>query len=267
MTAEPTTDSPDGAPTSEQQHLTERGSNRSQRPGSQAFREFIASDWAPRAEPEVLRTEVADHAARRRDRVCARFPGDRLVVPAGPLKVRSNDTDYRFRPHSAFAHLTGLGTDEEPGAVLVLHPEGQGHDAVLYFRPLAGRDTEEFYADSRYGEFWVGARPTLEEIEARTGLRCAHIDELKDALAKDAGKVTLRVVPESDASVEDMVAALRGSTDAEPDATLADATLADATLADATLADATLADATLAEALSELRLVKDEWEVEQLRAA
>ncbi|MBK5249250.1 MAG: Xaa-Pro dipeptidase, partial [Actinomycetales bacterium] len=31
--------------------------------------------------------------------------------------------------------------------------------------------------------------------------------------------------------------------------------------------DATLADATLAEALSELRLVKDEWEVEQLRAA
>ena len=37
------------------------------------------------------------------------FPGERLVIPAGTPKVRSNDTDYRFRPHSAFAHVTGMG--------------------------------------------------------------------------------------------------------------------------------------------------------------
>ena len=230
-------------PGAEQQQLADRGSNRSQRPSSQAFRDFIAADWAPRTAAPVTRDEVADHAERRRAKVSASFPGERLVVPAGGLKVRSNDTDYRFRPHSAFAHLTGLGSDEEPDAVLVLHPEeAGGHEAVLYFRPLAGRDTEEFYADARYGEFWVGARPTLEELETRTGLRCAHIDELPDALGKDAGLVRLRVVPEADEAISAVVQEIRGEADEE-------------------------ADAALAEALSELRLVKDDWEVEQLRQA
>ena len=59
----------------------------------------------------LIKLPSAPHAARRRQAISAQFPGDRLVIPAGGLKVRSNDTDYRFRPHSAFAHLTGLGTD------------------------------------------------------------------------------------------------------------------------------------------------------------
>ncbi|WP_210418118.1 aminopeptidase P family protein [Ruania zhangjianzhongii] len=230
-------------PSEEKQQLADRGSNRSQRPSSQAFRDFMASDWAPRTAPQVAREDVADHTERRRAQVSAAFPGERLVVPAGGLKVRSNDTDYRFRPHSAFAHLTGLGSDEEPDAVLVLSPEeAGGHEAVLYFRPLAGRDTEEFYADARYGEFWVGARPTLEELETRTGLRCAHIDELGDALAKDAGLVRLRVVPGADQAISAVVNEIRDARAEE-------------------------ADAQLAETLSELRLVKDDWEVEQLREA
>ncbi len=225
------------------QDLADRGSNRSQRPDSQAFRDFIAADWAPRSGPAATREPVADHTERRRAAISAAFAGERLVVPAGPLKVRSNDTDYRFRPHSAFAHLTGLGTDEEPDAVLVLHPvEDGGHEAVLYFRPLAGRDTEEFYADARYGEFWVGARPTLEEIETRTGLRCAHIDSLRDELAKDAPQVPLRVVREADEAICAVVDEIRQGAREEE-------------------------DAALAEALSELRLVKDDWEVAQLREA
>src|SRR5690606_18794202 len=109
--------------------------------------------------------------------------------------------------HSAFAHLTGLGTHEEPDAVLVLHPEDDAHEAVLYFRPRAGKDTEEFFADSRYGELWVGERPSLEEVAARTGLRTAHIDSLADELAKDAGAggVQLRVVRGVDAAVQAQV--------------------------------------------------------------
>ena len=62
------------------------------------------------------------------------------MIGAGGLKTRSNDTDFRFRPHSAFAHLTGLGTDREPDAVLVLEPTDAGHDATLYFKPRAPRD-------------------------------------------------------------------------------------------------------------------------------
>ena len=160
--------------------------------------------------------------------------------------TRSNDTDYRFRPHSAFAHLTGLGTDEEPDAVLVLHPEDDAHEAVLYFRPRAGKDTEEFYADSRYGELWVGERPSLAEISAQTGLRAEHIDTFLDDIAKDAGAggVQVRVVTAADAAVEAQVEAARAGQEQTSEA-----------------------DAVLVEALSELRLTKDDYEVEQMREA
>ena len=169
------------------------------RPTTEEFRAFVASGWAPRSTEVTPRAEVADHAARRRDAVSAAFPGERIVVPAGGLKVRSNDTDYVFRPHTAFVHLTGLGGDREPDAVLVLEPRDDGtHEAILYFRPLAGRDTDEFFADARYGEFWVGARPTIEDIETELGVTGRHIDEFSDAVVKDAGEVTVRLVRDAD---------------------------------------------------------------------
>src|SRR5699024_3778746 len=112
--------------------------------------------------------------------------------------------------------------------------------------PLAPRDSEEFWADARYGEFWVGRRPTLDELEARTGISCAHIDELPDAMAKDAGQVHLRVVPQADNQVSALVNQICAENEAEASAE---------------------ADAKLAEVLSELRMVKDEWEVGQMREA
>ena len=184
----------------ESQDLSSRNDNRSQRPDSAAFRSFITSGWGPRASTVVPAGPAAAQTADRRARLAAQFPGERLVVPAGTYKTRSNDTDFRFRPHSAFAHLTGLGAEQEPDAVLVLDPvsgdEGSDgtHEAVLYMRPLAGRDTEEFFSDSRYGEFWVGARPTLEDLERLTGIRTAHLDDLGDALAKDAGPGGVRIL-------------------------------------------------------------------------
>jgi Xaa-Pro aminopeptidase len=145
------------------------------RPTTEAFRAFVREGWAPRTDELPERAEVAPYAAARREAVSAAYPGERLVVPAGGLKVRSNDCDYVFRPHSAFAYLTGFRADCEPDTVLVLHPrseaDGGGHEAIVYFRPLAGRDTEEFFADARYGEFWVGARPTLEDSRPSSASR------------------------------------------------------------------------------------------------
>ena len=77
---------------------------------------------------------------------------DLLVIAAGAMKQRSNDTFYQYRAHSAFSHLTGWGSDSEPGAVLVMDPiaadEGRGsaetHEATLYFRERAGRDSFAF---------------------------------------------------------------------------------------------------------------------------
>jgi len=223
---------------------------RSQRPSSAAFRRFISSGWAERESTLPEETEGARHAVARRDRLSARFPGDRLVVPAGGLQVRSNDTDHRYRPHTAFAYLTGLGGDTEPDCVLVLEPGtgGVDHEAVLYFRPRAERDTEEFYADARYGELWVGTRESLAEVTARTGLPSRHLDELPDALVKDLGSVGVKVVRDADPGVTDRLDLARESDGLE-------------------LAEAVAADDALADAVSAMRCVKDEWEVGQLREA
>ena len=242
------------------QPLSDRVENRSQRPDSAAFQQFMASQWAEAEPTEVERAPVADFAAERRRRISERFPGERLVLPAGPLKVRSNDTDYRFRPHSAFAHLTGLGVDHEPDAVLVLEPvqEGAGddgghHEATLYFHPMAGRDSKEFYADAKNGEFWVGPRPTLEELGAAYGLRTRDLGGLEDAVTKNAGPTALgglrvRLVREVDLNVDALVDTSRINTGVD-------------------LESSDALDGELAEALSELRLVKDAHEVGQLREA
>ncbi|MFI2362376.1 aminopeptidase P family protein [Promicromonospora sp. NPDC019610] len=250
--SEPTTTSqPD------EQGTADRGSNRSHRPASTAFKNFVMSQWAPRAELGLTPSDAAPFTVARRAALSERLPGARLVIPAGSLKPRSNDTDYRFRPHSAFAHLTGLGTDREPDAVLVLHPveEGTGdagsdHHAVLYVRPLAPRDNEEFYADARYGEFWVGARPSLADIETLTGIEARHIDELGDTLGKDVGDggVRLLVVTGADDAIEALVEELRLEAGETEDEQL-------------------LSDDVLVEATSELRLIKDEYEIQQMREA
>src|SRR5690606_20642804 len=203
---------------STEQPLEERGSNRSQRPDSAAFRAFITSGWDERPPSSVEPGPFAPFTAARRAKISELFPGERLVIPAGSLKPRSNDTDYRVRPHSAFAHLTGLGTDQEPDAVLVLHPVedgagdgGSNHHAVLYVRPLAPRDNDEFYADARHAECRGRARPSLADIESLTGIAARHVDELGDALAKDRGEggVQLLVVSGADDAVEALVEELR----------------------------------------------------------
>jgi len=241
-----------------------------QRPSSPAFRAFIAGAWADRPDAPAAPVGAAAYTGGRRAALSALFPGQRLVVPAGVLQVRSNDTDHRFRPHSAFAHLTGLGTDREPDAVLVLEPRpdvpdvsgdqgghgGQGdpgdgipdgHDAVLYVRPRAERDSEEFYASSRYGELWVGPRQTLAEVAAETEISTRHLDEVIDAITKDVGE-GVRVVRGADPAVDAAVDEARAAAGLDAEAAAA-------------------ADAELARALSELRLVKDGYEIGQLRLA
>ncbi len=167
-------DSDTVAPASETSATTNR-----RQPFPRGFLDTISEGWAPRPEAMPPRREVAEWAARRRAAVSHAFPGARLVIPAGSLKQRSNDTDYPFRAHSAFAHLTGWGADAEPDAALVFEPTASGHDVTLYFRERADRTSAEFYADATIGEFWIGPRPALAGVAADLGVATAHLDTLE----------------------------------------------------------------------------------------
>ncbi len=174
--------------------------NRSTTPTSSAFQTYVGEHWAERTDALPSLREHAKYAAARRHALSAKFPGERLVFEAGAMQVRSNDTFYMFRAHSDFAWLTGWGSDSEPDAVLVMEPTAAGHNASLYFRAPAGRDSDEFYANPDIGEFWVGPRPSLAHVAAELGLPACDLAALPAALKADA---PTRTVPgDSDLSQE-----------------------------------------------------------------
>lgn len=175
-TTAPTAEPQAGPAEAEQTTPTDAPSNR-KAPFPSGFLDTISTGWAERPATLPEPREQAAWAARRRARVSEAFPGQRVVVPAGGLKQRSNDTDYPFRAHSAFSHLTGWGSDAEPEAVLVFEPREQGHEAVLYFRERADRTTAEFYSDASIGEFWIGPRPALDGVAADLAIATAHLDD------------------------------------------------------------------------------------------
>jgi Xaa-Pro aminopeptidase len=201
------------------------------------LREFMNAGWGDTERQDLTPSDVGVWAAKRRDRVSEAFPGERLVIPAGTYKTRSNDTEYAFRPHTDYVWLVG---DQTSDAVLVLEPSGNnGHDAVLYFRPRSDRsEGEEFWRDRMYGELWAGRRPSLTETAREYGIETRHLDDLAAALKND---VPTRVRRGEDGTLGSLIQNVDEDRDAK--------------------------DAEFASVLSELRLVKDSFEIEQLRDA
>jgi Xaa-Pro aminopeptidase len=175
---------------------------------------------------------AAPHAAVRRLTLAARFDGKTVVVPTGNFKVRANDTNYRFRPGTDFFYLTGC---TESDAVLVIAPGPNGPTATLYVAERRDKSTHEFFTDAHYGELWVGARRGVKEAEVFYDIETAPLEHLD----KDLNSLT-----------EGTVITLRGF---------------DATVDE--LLPACEEDAELAKALSEMRLVKDDFEIAQLEGA
>jgi Xaa-Pro aminopeptidase len=191
-----------------------------------AYSAFMRQGWGDR-ELDLPPHPVTEAAAARRARLAEVFPGERLVLPAGTFKVRSNDTDYRFRSDTAHTYFSGNQTSD---AVLVV----EDGDAVLYARPRSSRETDEFFRDRAYGELWAGRRPSAHEISSSLGIEVRHVDELADALAT-GGKTRVH----------------RGVS----------------ALVDALVPGDTNLDADLARVVSEMRLVKDDWEIGELQQA
>ncbi|MFG2195644.1 aminopeptidase P family protein [Streptomyces sp. NPDC048639] len=200
---------------------------------SDELAENMKSGWADTELRDLQPVEQAPYAARRRAALSARFPGERLVIPAGNLKTRSNDTEYPFRAATEYVHLTG---DQTQDGILVLEPSGDGHDAMLYLLPRSDRENGEFWLDGQ-GELWVGRRHSLAEAEQLLGLPSRDVRKATEELSALDGPV--RIVRGHDAGLE---AALAGRTTEKR-------------------------NEELRVFLSELRAVKDTYEIGQLQAA
>lgn len=175
---------------------------------------------------------AATYNANRRTRLGAQFPNTTLVIPTGNLKVRANDTDYRFRAGTDFYYLTGC---HEPDCVLVQTTDANGLRSTLYVPDRRDHHTHEFFTDARYGELWVGARRGVSESAEYYAIASAPLEQLaKDLATLDPNSV--RTVRGFDQSVDAMIAPHEH-------------------------------DNHLSEALSEARLVKDDFEIAQLQLA
>ena len=165
---------------------------------SDRFAEFMAQGWTPSDYTDLKPLEVVPYAAARRAQLSEAFSGLRLVFPSGPQQVRSNDTHYPYRPHSAFAYYSGVqAPDASKDAVLVLEPTADGHHAILFLNPRSTRDSEAFYRDAQYGELWVGRRFTLEEAHTVYQIETRHLRELPELLKNSVETVMIRNEDES----------------------------------------------------------------------
>jgi len=163
-------------------------------PTPDALKALMEKGWSPSPLIGLEKSPAASWAVMRRAKLSNAFPGKRLVIPAGTLKTRSNDTDYRFRPHTAYSWLTGInGTDAVPDSVLILEPNNSGHESLLFIHPRSPREaSEEFYRNRQHGEFWIGRRMTLEETEFAYEIKVRHIDSLTEFLSNKKDSLTLR---------------------------------------------------------------------------
>ena len=129
-------------------------------------------------------------------------PGSAAFFPGAPVRNRSNDVDYEYRPDSDLYYLTGF---PEPGAAAALLPGHAAHPFVLFVRPR-----------KKEAEIWTGRRTGVEGAVKDWGAAAAFsVDELETRLEKllegrESLYYPLGRYPEADAVVIRAIQNLRG---------------------------------------------------------
>ncbi|WP_020018278.1 aminopeptidase P family protein [Promicromonospora sukumoe] len=196
---------------------------------SDAFNAHMARGWGA---PDVVVPVIPgapEAAADHRRRLSERIGARDAVVGAGRAPLRNGDAMYGFRADSDFVWLTGVQAED---GVLVLRAADGGHDATLYLPPPAKPGESAFFGNAAYGELWVGPSPDLAAWAEAFGIAVEPRAALDGVLEKLDGALASPSVD------EDLVRrfGLKPSED-------------------------------LVRALSDLRMIKDDWEIGQLREA
>lgn len=103
-----------------------------------------------------MTTKLSPHVFReRRERFLELLGETVAILPTAPVRVRSNDSDHRYRPDSDVLYLTDFA---EPEAVAVFAPNHPEHQFILFVRP---RDPER--------EVWDGRRAGVDGAVSEYG--------------------------------------------------------------------------------------------------
>ncbi len=120
---------------------------------------------------------------RRRSRVMEELDGGAMLLPSAPLRHSSRDTEYRYRPDSELFYLTGC---TEPDVVALFLDTGE-EDRFHLFVPR--RDPR--------AELWTGPRMGPDEAGEVFGADAVHsrdqLEERLPKLLKGAGRIFFRL--------------------------------------------------------------------------
>lgn len=191
----------------------------------------MAKDWGTPDRAVKVSSGLAASMARHRAFLSDALPGQVLMIHAGQPLVRNDDNFYAFRPDSNFFWLTGCAAEF---SVLLMTPSGNGHDCTLFVPAPVYPGSDEFIGDRNYSELWVGSAPGASEWSSALGIDVRPLSQLQSALKGLPG-------------VKPLVA----GRPVDPDHRRAEAPVS----------------ADLARVISELRLIKDDWEIAQMRLA
>jgi len=192
-----------------------------------ALTEIMTTGWATMSTPPRHCDDSSRRAAARHRERLCLELPDRLVVIPSGIP-RRRAGDQPF-PFRTSSDFIWLTGSQEPYAVLVMDTSDPD-SAKLYRHPGGLRSDDRFWTDRELGELWTGRRPGQDLARVAYGVRCADLDALPRSLPSAA------VVRGSDSQIDAMFASTPG-------------------------------DSELTTALARLRLVKDDWETAQLRAA
>jgi Xaa-Pro aminopeptidase len=147
------------------------------------------------------RTPKEEFTRRRRQLMRSMGRDSIAIVPAAPVRRRSNDVEYPYRQDSDFFYLTGFA---EPEAVAALVPGRPQAEYVLFVRD---RDPQREIWDGRR----AGTRGARREYGADDAFPIADMDEILPGMMENRARVfyAMGTHPEFDQRVVGWVNTLR----------------------------------------------------------
>ncbi len=118
--------------------------------------------------------------------------GGVAIFASSPPAIWNHDTEYNYRPDPNFYYLTGF---EEPDSICVIAPDHPKHQYILFVRPK-----------DKQAEIWNGKRVGVKDARRRYGADKAYsIEKFSEKIGKylqDAGRLYYTLGSNADVDTE-----------------------------------------------------------------